>query len=223
MNLRIANSYELLEFLKAQNLLPPLDVKRFQTQKQACWWWPNALSFEVIIGAILVQNTRWEQVSSALESLKNCNLLDLESLGVIPLVSLQSLIQNVGFYRQKAERIQRLCQNILASFGDYESFCAQVSREWLLSQKGIGEETCDAILCYGLGREVMVADRYTYKLLRSYGYTLESYCDLQEWLECGITENYDKVCALYGFQIPLNLLFARFHGKIVEYCKQHKI
>lgn len=91
-----------------------------------------------------------------------------------------------------------------------------------MGQKGIGAETCDAILCYGLGREVMVADRYAYRLLQAYGYTLESYEDLQDWLQSGIIENYNKVCLLYGFQIPINLLFARFHGKIVEYCKYHK-
>lgn len=219
--MNITNSYELLESLKRQNLLPTIDKKILESQEKKCWWWPNALSFEVIVGAILVQNTRWEQVSSALENLKYHNQLSLESLSAISPISLQNLIQKVGFYRQKAERIQKLCQNILDTFGDYQSFCTQVSRQWLLEQKGIGEETCDAILCYGLGREIMVADRYTYKLLQSYGYTLESYCDLQEWLKNGVIENYDKICTLYGFQIPLNLLFARFHGKIVEYCKHH--
>ncbi len=224
--MRITNSYELLEYLKSQNLLPNID-KNISTAKleslKEIWWWPNALSFEVIVGAILVQNTRWEQVFVALEGLKVKGLLDLESLSEVSLVLLQDSIQNIGFYRQKAVRIQRICQNILKDFGDYASFCVQVSRQWLLSQKGIGLETCDAILCYALGREVMVADRYAYKLLQTYGYTLESYEDLQDWLQGGVIQNYDKVCALYGFEIPVNLLFARFHGKIVEYCKNHKI
>ena len=227
--MKIADSYELLEYLKSQNLLPviPQDFVEISLADleslKDLWWWPNALSFEVIVGAILVQNTRWEQVSSALEKLKNKEVLNLNSLSEMSLPTLQNLIQNVGLYRQKAARIQQLCQNILKDFGDYASFCAQVSRQWLLSQKGIGAESCDAILCYGLGKEVMVADKYTYKLLQSYGYTLESYEDLQVWLSSGVYENYDKVCTLYGFKIPLNLLFARFHGKIVEYCKIHKI
>lgn len=220
--IEIANSYELLKYLKMQNLLPSIPqascIAELESQKDL-WWWPNALSFEVFIGAILVQNTRWEQVSIALEKLRNQEVLDLESLSKIPNSALQVLVQNVGFYRQKATRIQKICQNILKDFGDYENFCMQVSREWLLSQKGIGMETCDAILCYGLGREVMVADTYTFKLLQTYGYTLESYEDLQDWLSSGVREHYDKVCALYGLEIPMNLLFARFHGKIVEYCK----
>ncbi|MBD5165328.1 3-methyladenine DNA glycosylase [Helicobacter sp.] len=224
--MRIASSYELLEHLKSQNLLPNMDKNISAAELESLkeiWWWPNALSFEVIIGAILVQNTRWEQVFVALERLKVKGLLDLEVLSEVSLTLLQDSIQNIGFYRQKAVRIQRICQNILKDFGDYASFCAQVSRQWLLSQKGIGLETCDAILCYALGREVMVADHYTYKLLQTYGYTLESYEGLQDWLQGGVIENYDKVCALYGFKIPINLLFARFHGKIVEYCKNHKI
>ena len=69
----------------------------------------------------------------------------------------------------------------------------------------------------------MVADHYTYRILRNFGFALESYKDLQEWLSGGIVENYDKVCALYGFKIPLNLLFARLHGKIVEYAKITRI
>ncbi|WP_297811060.1 3-methyladenine DNA glycosylase [uncultured Helicobacter sp.] len=223
--MRITNSYELLEFLKFQSLLPSIpqgiSIVEMESEK-SFWWWPNALSFEVIIGAILVQNTRWEQVSIVLEKLRNKGILNLELLSEISLSILQDLIQKVGFYRQKSMRIQKLCQNILQDFGDYTNFCIQVSREWLLSQKGIGMETCDAILCYGLGREVMVADTYTYRLLQSYGYTLESYQDLQDWLMGGINENYDKVCTLYGFEIPTNLLFARFHAKIVEYCKIHK-
>lgn len=223
--MRIANSYELLEHLKSQNLLPKIgkniSIAELESLKEI-WWWPNALSFEVIVGAILVQNTRWEQVFVALEKLKAKGLLDLEILSKAPLILLQDSIQNIGFYRQKAVRIQKICQNILRDFGDYVSFYAQVSRQWLLGQKGIGLETCDAILCYALGREVMVADRYTYQLLQTYGYTLESYEDLQDWLQSGVIENYDRVCALYGFEIPINLLFARFHGKIVEYCKNHK-
>lgn len=223
--MRITNSYELLESLKSQNLLPNIDKSIATAELESLkeiWWWPNALSFEVIVGAILVQNTRWEQVFVALERLKVKGILDLEVLSEVSLTLLQDSIQNIGFYRQKAIRIQRICQNILKDFGDYASFCAQVSRQWLLSQKGIGLETCDAILCYALGREVMVADRYTYQLLQTYGYTLESYEDLQDWLQGGVIENYDKVCVLYGFEIPMNLLFARFHGKIVEYCKNHK-
>lgn len=211
--MQIQNSFDLFCLLKNLGYLknPPHNL-----------WWPNAGSFEVIIGAILVQNTRWESAFNAINRLRAENLLSLESLANIPLTTLQNLINDVGFFRQKSQRILWLCQNILVEFGDFESFCENVSREWLLSQKGIGNETCDAILCYGALREEMVADQYTYKLLKSYGYELENYDDIKEWLVSGIIENYEKICKLYGYPIPLNVLYARFHGKIVEYCKEHK-
>lgn len=219
--MEITNSFDLLKLLKEKGLLPPMkqDCAGFDVWNPKHWWWPNALSFEVVVGVLLVQNTRWEQVERALEILKNKRLLSVESLAQLPLEILQDLIKNVGFFRQKSERLQRLCQNILCEFGDYATFSAQVDREWLLSQKGIGLESCDSILNYALGHAVMVADNYTYRILQNFGFTLESYEDLQEWLSGGIVENYDKVCALYGFEIPLNLLFARLHGKIVEYAK----
>lgn len=210
---QIQNSFDLFCFLKNLGYLknPPHNL-----------WWPNAGSFEVIIGAILVQNTRWESAFRAINRLRAENLLSLEALAKIPLATLQNLMSDVGFFRQKSQRIIYLCQNILAEFGSFESFCENVSRQWLLSQKGIGNETCDAILCYGALRAEMVADQYTYKLLKSYGYELEDYDDIKEWLVNGIMENYKEVCKIYEYQIPLNVLYARFHGKIVEYCKEHK-
>ena len=215
----VENSFELLSFLKAQNLLAPLDLREIENPKN--WWWPNALSFEVILSAILVQNTRWEQVQAALTQFTEKNTLSLESLSAMPIEKLQDSFKNIGLFRQKALRIQVLCQNILRDFGDYPNFCAQVSRSWLLGQKGIGLETCDAILNYGLGRECVVADSYTQRLLSHFGYTLESYAEVQEWLRIGIVENEQKVCALYGCEIPLALVFARLHGKIVEYSKRN--
>lgn len=223
--MEIVNSFDLLKFLKEKDLLLPLDwdCVEFDEWNPKYWWWPNALSFEVVVGALLVQNTRFEQVECALAILREKGILHVESLAQMPLESLQDSIKNVGFFRQKAKRLQKLCQNILQDFKDYATFSVQVDKKWLLSQKGIGLESCDAILNYALGREVMVADHYTYRILRSFGFALESYKDLQEWLSGGIVENYDKVCALYGFKIPLNLLFARLHGKIVEYAKITRI
>ncbi|MDY2584990.1 3-methyladenine DNA glycosylase [Helicobacter sp.] len=217
--MEITESFALLEFLRSKELLPKLE-SHYEDKRH--WWWPNALSFEVVVGAILVQNTRWEQVEIALNVLKSKEVLSVESLAKLPLENLQEMLKNVGFFRQKAKRLQNLCCNILRDFKSYACFCESVDREWLLEQKGIGFESADAILNYALGREVMVADTYTYRLLKGFGYELESYEAMQEWLTQGLVENYAKVCALYGFRIPLNLLFARFHGKIVEYSKGRK-
>ncbi len=219
------DSFTLLEFLKSKELLPKLELKLeldLDCKNPKYWWWPNALSFEVIVGAILVQNTRWEQVEIALNILKSKEVLSAEILAKLPLKHLEEMLKNVGFFRQKAARLQMLCWNLLEDFGDYYNFCENVDREWLLNQKGIGFESADAILNYALGREVMVADTYTYRLLKGFDYELDSYEAMQEWLMQGLVENYDKVCKMYGFEIPLSLLYARFHGKIVEYSKKEK-
>ncbi len=208
----IENSFDLLAFLKSQNLLdssPPL-------------WWKNAGSFEVVIGAILTQNTNWKNVEMSLDSLMRLDLLGLESLANCDILVLQNAIRQSGFFRQKAIRLQNLAQNILNDFGDFESFKEGVSREWLLNQKGVGKESADSILNYACLREVMVADKYTQRLLAEYGFEFYEYDDLAGFLMRGIEENYDKVVALYGYEIELYALYARFHGKIVEYSKVHK-
>jgi endonuclease-3 related protein len=88
-----------------------------------------------------------------------------------------------------------------------------VDREWLLSQKGIGPETADSILCYACERPVMVVDSYTARLLHTFGYAFENYHDLQEWCEDGLRKLYND--------FELVTLFAYFHGMIVEYVKQN--
>ena len=208
----IENSFDLLAFLKSQNLLdslPPL-------------WWKNAGSFEVVIGAILTQNTNWKNVDLSLDSLGRLDLLGLESLANCDILVLQNAIRQSGFFRQKAIRLQNLAQNILGDFGDFESFKESVSREWLLNQKGVGKESADSILNYACLREVMVADKYTQRLLAEYGFEFWEYDDLAGFLMRGVEENYDRVVALYGYEIELHALYARFHGKIVEYGKIHK-
>ncbi len=208
----IENSFDLLAFLKSQNLLdssPPL-------------WWKNAGSFEVVIGAILTQNTNWKNVEMSLGALESLGLLSLESLANCDILVLQNAIRQSGFFRQKAIRLQNLAQNILNDFGEFESFKESVSREWLLNQKGVGKESADSILNYACLREVMVADKYTQRLLAEYGFEFYEYDDLASFLMRGIEENYDKVIDLYGYKIELYALYARFHGKIVEYSKVHK-
>lgn len=212
--MQIQNSFELLCFLKQKGYLK---------ENAYPLWWQNAGNFEIIIGAILVQNTQWKQAFKVLERLREKGILNLLALSEIPQENLAFLMQDLGFFRQKSQRIRQICSHILQDFGDFECFKQEVDRKWLLSQKGIGNETCDSILCYGALREEMVADKYTAKLLRIYGYEFEDYTMLKEWLVSGILEHYQEVCELYKEEIPLSKLYARFHGKIVEYCKENKI
>lgn len=147
-----------------------------------------------------------------------CNNI-LEIISNMDKSKLIFLIKNAGFHNQKSERIILFARNILHDFGDFESFAASVDREWLLSQKGIGNESASSILNYGLGREEMVVDKYTQKLLANIGYEFDDYYEIQSFL---VTE-LEKAKYLYDFDITLAQIMARLHGKIVEHGKRHRI
>lgn len=193
------NSFEIYEFLEDKNLL----------ENSPEYWWPNSGSFEVLLGAILTQNTTWKNVEKSLKNLEN--YLTLDKFLTIEEEDLKLLIQPSGFYNQKAPRLLKFAKNIKSDFDNFEKFKEQVTREWLLSQKGIGEESADAILCYACSKDVMVVDTYTKRLLKSFEIEFKQYEQYQVFLELSIRKRFPKS--------ELNLLFARFHGMIVEYNK----
>lgn len=213
----IADSFELLCFLRNAGYLAAHYVDSLAL------WWPNAGSFEVVVGAVLVQNTQWERVRLALANLRERELLDAVRLSALPAATLQSLIAPAGLYRKKSLVLQQLCAAIVRDFGDFETMCEECTREWLLHQKGIGQESADSILCYALLREEMVADRYAHKILQLLGYTFEGYAEIKEWLAHGIYANREKALAFYGAGASVQHVFARFHGKIDEFAKENKL
>ncbi len=206
------SSYDLLYALKTlgypQSTRDPL-------------WWPKSGTFEVIVGTLLTQQTRWERVEESLSNLKECNLLSLKALSRTSTEEIVKQIKPSGFYNTKALRLQLLCKNILLDFGSFECFQKEVDRAWLLAQKGIGMESADSILCYGCGRDVFVVDSYTQRLLIALGYTFDDYMQIQEWMQKGIEINLEKIQDIYKYEIELPAVYARFHGKIVEYAKEH--
>ncbi|MDD2828469.1 MAG: 3-methyladenine DNA glycosylase [Sulfuricurvum sp.] len=199
--MHLTDSYELYTALERLNLLE-------NTQPL---WWPKHGTFEVVVGAILTQNTQWSRVVTSLENLSHSGYLSLEALCHIDPETLMELIRPSGLIKAKAKNIILLCNAITESFGSFEAFALEVDREWLLAQKGIGPESADAILCYACLRDAMVVDSYTARLLRAFGYEFEGYDELQEWCEAGIREHFDAS--------TLQQTFARFHGMIVEYVK----
>jgi endonuclease-3 related protein len=208
----LRSSFELLKALKSLGFL---------SEDSHPFWWKGAGEFEAVVGALLTQQSKWERVQESIANLKSHDLLTLEGLSEVDEVLLGSLIKPSGFYKTKAKRLKLLSKNISESFGQFEEFCKGVDREWLLTQKGIGYESADAILCYGCKRAVMVVDAYTDRLLRAFGYEFESYGEIQEWLTRGIEENYDKVTQLYGKEVDYFTIYSRFHGKIVEFVKKN--
>jgi len=208
----LESSYDLLYALKQMGYL--------KTDRDPLWW-PKSSTFEVVIATILTQQTRWEKVEESLGNLEEQRLLSLETLSNADVQQISTLIKPSGFYNMKAQRIQMLCRHILNDFGTFEVFQDEVDREWLLAQKGIGMESADSILCYACKREVFVVDSYTQRVLNALGYSFENYMQIQEWMEEGIEANFDKISEIYDKQIVLHTVYARFHGKIVEFAKEH--
>lgn len=201
--IELSDSWELFTALERLDLL----------QNSQPLWWPQHGTFEVVVGAILTQNTQWTRVTFSLSNLAQAGVLTLEALSEIDPEILMELIRPSGLIKAKAKNIIQLCQAILEDFWSFEAFTHEVTREWLLHQKGIGPETADSILCYACMRDVMVVDSYTARLLRAFGYEFENYDALQEWCERGIREYCDKSM--------LQDTFAHFHGMIVEYVKHN--
>lgn len=204
--------------MRSEDLLITLLKSGIKADKDSPLWWPNPLTFEVILGAVLIQNTNWKNAEKALTNLKNSGNDSLEKIVNLDAQILAELIKPSGFYNTKAKRLKTLCKAVYERFGDFENFKENVEREWLMNIKGIGAESCDAILCYACGREVMTVDSYAIRILDFLGYEFESYEEAREWLE-GI--DYDAVCKAYGKKLSMNEIFARYHGKIVEFCKEY--
>ena len=194
------NSLEIYNYLKDKNLL----------ENSPKFWWPNVGTFEIIIGTILTQNTSWKNVEKSLGNLDG--FLELESFLTLDESTLKEMIKPSGFQNQKAQRLLQLSLNIKNDFNDFKTFQNRVSREWLLKQKGIGSESADAILCYACFRDEMVVDTYTKRFLKTFDIEFANYDEYKKYLEDGLKYNFDEK--------ELNLIYARFHGMIVEYNKK---
>jgi endonuclease-3 related protein len=176
-------------------------------------WWPAESPFEVVVGAILTQNTAWRNVERAIAALKEANVLSPSELLGMDRSRLEALIRSAGFFRQKAERLklfadflQRCCGGDLAALlaGPLEQVRAE-----LLTLKGIGPETADSILLYAGDRPSFVVDAYTRRLLARLGLL-------------GGDEKYEAVRALFMDHLPHSSeLFNEFHALIVEQCKTY--
>ncbi len=172
-------------------------------------WWPADTPFEVIVGAILTQNTAWRNVEKAIANLKAEGLLDPEKILETPDERLWELIRPAGFYRQKGERLKRMCQKIL-DFGGVERFLSlplEELRNVLLSVKGVGPETADAIILYAAEKPVFVVDRYTHRLLTRLGLWTGKY-------------DYAAIQRFFMEHIPKDIeLYKEFHALIDVHCK----
>ena len=166
-------------------------------------WWPAETRFEVIVGAILTQQTTWNNVESAIKNLKDEGLLDTHSLAATPLNHVEALIRHTGFYRQKARRIINFSRYLMTKYdGSLDRFFdrpkEQIRRE-LLSLEGIGLETADSILLYAADKLSFPIDAYTIRLCERLGIKELKYKALREFFESNLPrdlETYKEFHAL---------------------------
>ena len=131
-------------------------------------WWPAKTSFEVCVGAILTQNTNWQNVEKAIANLRRQDLLDPEALWRVPTDHLAHLIRPAGYYNLKARRLKNFLEFVMKGWqGDLEAMFAEglSLRPRLLAVSGIGPETADSILLYAGHLPIFVVDAYTKRIL----------------------------------------------------------
>jgi endonuclease-3 related protein len=153
-------------------------------------WWPGDTRFEIMVGAILTQNTAWTNVERAIGNLKHDGVMDPGALVSLRPRSLASKLRPAGYFNLKAKRLRALCEWLLAR-GGVEAIRRRptaVLRRELLGVHGVGPETADSILLYALGRPVFVVDAYTRRLFRRLGIIggNEGYEDLRHLFESGL-------------------------------------
>ena len=131
-------------------------------------WWPAESRFEVMVGAVLVQNTAWSNAAKAIQALSQAGLLSPRGLRSAGEAEIAQLVYSSGYYNMKARKLKALVEWLGERDDDIEGLMAEdpvALRNELLAIHGIGEETADDILLYALDMPVFVVDHYTKRLL----------------------------------------------------------
>lgn len=174
-------------------------------------WWPGDTAFEVMVGAILTQNTSWKNVEKAIQKLKEKKVLNPGGIFRLKKSELASLIKSSGTFRVKADRLKSFV-NFL--FGEYDGDLRKMGREGLatlreklLQINGIGPETADSILLYGLKKPIFVVDAYTRRILSRHGIVPEK-------------ATYGEIQNLFMDHLPMDeKLFNEYHALLVHLGK----
>jgi len=180
-------------------------------------WWPGDSALEIMIGAILTQNTNWENVSKSIKKIKEKELLNVKALFQIDEQELSQLIKSCGYYNLKAKRLKNF---IRFFYQKYDGLIEKMFKEdWqylrgeLLTVNGIGQETADSILLYAGGKPVFVVDTYTKRIFQRHELVSseDSYEQIQQVFMKNLPEDYR--------------LYNEFHAQIVmvgkKYCKRN--
>jgi endonuclease-3 related protein len=167
-------------------------------------WWPADTPFEVIVGAVLTQQTKWENVEKAIRNLKEKGLIEATPLSRVDTGELEELIRCTGFFRQKAKRLKNVSTFFHENPDIFEKPTEEL-REVLLSLNGVGEETADSVVLYAADKPKFVIDAYTKRMCKC----------------MGIDGNYGELQSIFEGSLPVDVpLYKEFHALIVEYGKR---
>jgi len=175
-------------------------------------WWPAESAFEMMVGAILTQNTNWGNVEKALHNLREAKVLDADVLATCSRETLEAWIRPAGFFRQKTERLFNLClfYHEYKGVKGMKRWPMKTLRHFLLDVHGIGPETADSILLYAIEKPIFVVDTYTKRIFHRLGILPEH------------IKKYDDVQHFFH-QRTANALsvYQQLHALIVAHAKQH--
>jgi endonuclease-3 related protein len=173
-------------------------------------WWPGESPFEVMVGAILTQNTAWTNVEKAIANLLAHERLDAAKIVAVRHDYLANWLRPSGYFNVKAERLKNFCRWYLdaGGFSSLSRLDTMLLRQELLSVSGVGPETADDMLLYAFERPVFVVDAYTRRL----------FARLQL---CAGNEHYDTIRLAIELALgPDVALFNEFHALIVRHAKE---
>lgn len=199
-------------------------------------WWPmdkeyhkkngSDPRFEVVVGAILTQNTAWSNVEKALTNLKSKKMLDLKKIVNVDIKNLQKMIQPSGFFNQKADRVKNIAvylhKNHDGNLNKFFDKKLHLLRAELLSLNGIGPETADSILLYAGNMPIFVVDAYTKRLCERLPLdTNTSYDEIQQFFEKDLSKKYSKeeISQVYNELHAQIVIFAKNYCKKKPQCK----
>jgi endonuclease III related protein len=174
-------------------------------------WWPGRTRLEVMVGAILTQNTAWTNVEKAIARLREAGALNLQTLHHASLEQLADWIRPAGYFRVKARRLRAFTNMVFDRFGGDLRRMFRVPtpelRRILLEVNGIGPETADSMLLYAGDRPVFVVDAYTRRFLSRHGWIREK-------------TTYDEIAELFTRRVPHRVpLYNEYHALIVALGK----
>ncbi|MDR2018213.1 MAG: endonuclease III domain-containing protein [Syntrophobacterales bacterium] len=176
-------------------------------------WWPGDTPLEIIVGAVLTQNTSWKNVAKAIGNMKANGIMDITKLYEIDPRDLADTIRPSGFFNIKSKRLKNVINFIYDQFDgtieNLRTIDTERLRKLLLGINGMGPETVDSILLYALDRPIFVIDAYTKRFLKNHRLYAdrESYNDLQDYFQGNLP------CDTY--------LYNEYHALIVVLCQTY--